>query len=136
MSPRELKINLDDDNGLYNLPLRSAPPGTTSFQLSPNSFPVGGAAHTRSASSRNVPYGATLSPNDRVGVASGAPFVATIQQLQPARPSTEVEEEVTLSPPTFRQPVLVGTPSPVASSFSSEGVQTQSSQGSTPEAEG
>jgi hypothetical protein len=56
--------------------------------------------------------------------------VATIQQLRPVRPSVEVEEEVTMAPPSFKQPILVGTPSPVASSF-----DQRSSEGSTPEAE-
>ena len=49
-------------------------------------------------------------------------LVPTIQQLRPARPSMEVEEDVSASPPTFRQPLLVGsTPSPRADSFNVAG---------------
>lgn len=39
------------------------------------------------------------------------------QHLPRARPSTEIEEDVIATPPIFRQPVLVGTPSPVLPSF-------------------
>ena len=102
MSPRELRtIELPPETTAPSSPYpRSAPPGFTSFAAS---------SQTINIPSEHV----YTSPNKR----DTRRLVPTMQQIQPARPSMELEEEVTVSPPTFRQPVLVGTPSPVADSF-------------------
>lgn len=92
-------------------------------ELSPMSLPDE-VPHGRSPSMK--PFSAFLSPVTPVtpghAVFTTLPergrLVPTIQQLQPARKSMEMEEDVSASPPTFRQPLLVGTPSPRADSFS------------------
>ena len=100
-SPRELKsIELAPEEFTSISSLRSAPPGVANF-ASTNGIRASPKAermrHAQRGSKRQVP---------------------TIQQLRPAQPSREmVEEDVKASPPSFRQPVLVGTPSPIADSF-------------------
>ncbi len=95
-------------------------------ELSPMSLPddVPHSAHPRSPAIK--PFSAYISPVTPITpgqfVYTTLPergrLVPTIQQLQPARKSMEIEEDVSASPPTFRQPLLVGTPSPRADSFS------------------
>lgn len=102
-SPRELKtIELAPEEFPSNSSMRSAPPGTPDFAPSSSQGP------------RFSPRRDRLDASHR----GSKRQVPTIQQLQPVQPSREmVEDDVKASPPSFRQPVLVGTPSPIADSF-------------------
>ena len=91
-----------------SLSLRSAPPGTLEFGSDANLNPM-------SRSVTNPPIRSSSRGLSSVDIKHG-PYITTSQILH-ARPSTELVEEEPMSPPAFREPRLVGMPSPTMENF-------------------
>ncbi|TDL28140.1 hypothetical protein BD410DRAFT_346342 [Rickenella mellea] len=102
-SPRDLSHSLALPTDMFQSALRSAPPTSLHFFGQPREGGLARSASARTGSRESSPIIPSLVPS--------------VQLLPPVKPSVEIEEDVTITPPVFRQPVLVGTPSPIADSF-------------------